>query len=132
MAKFYVDCGPVRIVLTGDSADAAVAVALDRVFAADEWIYRDPDLGYVDRRDHLMLEALLTLAPSIRVSQRGFGRCDAGRFGTPEVVDQWHRQRSRRVHACRDASGAGDRAANPSEPSGGDAQGSRQSPQWPR
>lgn len=131
MAKFYVDCGPVRIVLTCDSADAAVSVTLDRVFAADEWIYHDPDLGFVDRRDHLMLEALLTLAPSIRVSQRGFGRCDAGRFGTPEMVDRWHRQRSRRVHACPDASGSADRPT-PSGSAGGGVQGSRQSPQWPR
>ena len=90
MAKYYVQCGPIQSILLADSVDQAALVAIDRVLQNHLWIYDDPELTEPHQRDHLMLEALLHLEPTIRISERGFNRGDADAVGTPETVDQWH------------------------------------------
>lgn len=91
MSKFYVQCGPIEVILNAESADEAALAALDRTLTSHLWIYDDPGLSDLDRRDHLMLEALFHLDPVIRVSERGLDRADAILVGTPETVDRWHR-----------------------------------------
>ena len=91
MAKYYVDCGPVRIVLLADSVEHAAMSALDRTLQTHLWIYDDPTLDERDCHDHLMLETLLHLAPSVRVSEIGFDRDDASHIPVPEIVGRWHR-----------------------------------------
>ena len=91
MAKFYVQCGPVECVLLAETPQSAAMSALDKLLQAHLWIYDDPGLREQDCRSHLMLEALMHLEPSVRVSERGFDRDDAIHIGTPETVDQWHR-----------------------------------------
>ena len=91
MPKFYVQCGPVQTILIAESAEMAALAAIDRSLQSHVWIYDDRDLSEQDCRDHLMLEALLHLDPSIRISERGFDRSDAVLVGTPETIDRWHR-----------------------------------------
>lgn len=91
MSKYYVECGCVQVVLTAESAEQAALACLDRVLQMHLWIYDDPCLTERDCREHLMLEALLHLDPSVRVNERGFGRNDSVLIGTPETVEQWHR-----------------------------------------
>ena len=91
MSKFYVQCGPIQIILEADSVDQAALSALDRSLQTHLWIYDDRGLTEQDRRDHLMLEALMHLDPVVRVSEQGFGRIDAYLVGTPETIDSWHR-----------------------------------------
>jgi hypothetical protein len=91
MSKYYVQCGPIEVILVADSNEQAAMAALDRTLQTHLWIYDDPGLTDLDRRDHLMLEALFHLDPVIRISEQGFDRADALRVGTPETVDQWHR-----------------------------------------
>jgi hypothetical protein len=90
MSKFYVQCGPVEIVLAADSIDHAAMAVIDRALQPHLWIYDDAGLSELDRRDHLMIEALVHLDPEIRVSERGFNRPDSVFIGTPETVDRWH------------------------------------------
>ena len=91
MSKFYVQCGPIQTVLEADSVDQAALGGLDRTLQTHLWIYDDPGLTEQDRRDHLMLEALMHLDPVVRISERGFSRSDAYVVGTPETIDHWHR-----------------------------------------
>ncbi len=90
MAKYYVQCGSIEVILTADSAEQAGLSALDRSLQAHLWIYDDEGLSQEDCRTHLMLEALMHLAPTIRISEQGFDREDASYIGTPETVDHWH------------------------------------------
>ncbi len=90
MAKYYAQCGPIQVVLTADSVDSAALAAIDKSLRVHQWIYDDEGLSEQDCRDHLMLEALLHLDPTIRVSEQGFDRPDAMLVGTPETVDCWH------------------------------------------
>lgn len=91
MSKFYVACGSYSLIITAETAEHAAMRLIDEVMAAHVWIYDDAGLTEQDRRDHLILEALLHLGSSVAVSQRGIGRCDAGSFEVPELLEQWHR-----------------------------------------
>ncbi len=90
MAKFYVQCGPLKIILTADSPSQAAISALDRFLQPHLWIYDDAMLSEQECRDHLMLEALMHLDPTLRISERGFDGSDAMQIGTPDAIDQWH------------------------------------------
>lgn len=91
MAKFYVQCGPVELILIADSIRQAALAAIDKSLQAHVWIYDDAGLSHQDRRDHLMIEALMHLDPTIQISEKGFNRTDAATIGTPETIDTWHR-----------------------------------------
>ena len=88
--KFYVQCGPVQMILSAESPRCAAVSALGRSLEPHLWIYDDAGLSDQNRRDHLMIEALLHLEPVVSISERGFDSADAVRFGTPEIVAQWH------------------------------------------
>ncbi|KAA5540660.1 hypothetical protein FYK55_19900 [Roseiconus nitratireducens] len=90
MAKFYVQCGQLRLIQTSDSAESAALSMIDRVLSPHLWIYDDPDLNELDCRRHLMLEALLHLPTEMQISQRGFDRSDASQVSVPETIQQWH------------------------------------------
>lgn len=91
MSKYYVQCGPIQTILEADSIDQAALAGMDRTLQTHLWIYDDPGLSEQDRRDHLMLEALMHLDPVVRISEQGFDRVDAQLVGTPETIDTWHR-----------------------------------------
>ena len=91
MAKYYVECGPIQVIISADSVDSAAMSALDTSLQSHLWIYDDNQLTEQDCRDHLMLESLMHLDPAIRVSEQGFDRADAIYIGTPETVDRWHK-----------------------------------------
>ena len=91
MAKYYASCGSQTLTITAPTAQFAAMRLIDEAMAAHVWIYDDASLGEQTRRDHLVLEALLHLGATVRVSQRGLGRNDEGEFGAPELVDEWHK-----------------------------------------
>ncbi len=91
MAKFYVQCGSIDLVLMTDSADSAGMAMIDRLLAPHLWIYDDAGLTETDCLQHLMLESLMHLPTSIRISQRGFDRPDADLVPLPETVQSWHK-----------------------------------------
>ncbi|QEG41499.1 hypothetical protein [Roseimaritima ulvae] len=91
MSKYYAICGSHSLIVTADSPEQAAMRLLDEALAAHVWIYDDPDLSEQDRRDHLVLEALLHLDTCVTVSQRGLERCEEGHFEVPQLIEQWHR-----------------------------------------
>ncbi len=91
MTKYYVTCGNQQLVLAAMSAEDAANRMIDNALSIHVWIYEDSNLTEAMRRDHLVLEALLTLAPTVMVSERGFGRSEAGLFELPEMIQQWHK-----------------------------------------
>ena len=90
MPKYYVQCGPIQTILLADSTEHAAFCALDLTLQNHLWIYDDPGLSEQDQHDHLMIEALMHLDATVRVSERGFDRSDASLVGTPEAVENWH------------------------------------------
>jgi len=91
MPKYYATCGSHTLTIAAPTPQFAAMRLMDEALAAHIWIYDDATISESDRRDHLVLEALLHLSPTVQVSQRGLGRSEAGEFGVPELLDQWHR-----------------------------------------
>ncbi len=89
MPKYYVSCGCHHLLVLADCAESAALRLLDESFGDQVWVYDDAGLTGRERRDHLALEALLHLGTQVRVSERGFGRRDAGTFEVPDLLDQW-------------------------------------------
>lgn len=102
MTKYYVTSGKQSLTLIAPSAKSAAMELVDRLLSRHCWMYLDPSLGQQDRRDHIALEGLLNLSNTVRISQRGLGRADAGEFGTPELLDQWHCEMSQLGNALAD------------------------------
>jgi len=90
MAKFYAQCGWVRLVLATDSKESAALAMMDRILAPHLWVYDDPGLSEGDCHAHLMLEALLHLPTEIRISERGFKSDEATFVSVPETISTWH------------------------------------------
>jgi hypothetical protein len=91
MSKFYATCGSQCLIITAPTAEHAAMRLIDEAMGSHMWIYDDADLSEQDRRDHLILEALLHLGTSVKISERGFNRSEAGEFEVPEMLEQWHR-----------------------------------------
>ncbi len=91
MSKFYVVCGSQNLVVTAPTAKHAALRLMDEVLATHLWIYEDAGLAEQDRHDHLVLEALLHLGSTVMVSERGLGNSEAGNFGVPELLSEWHK-----------------------------------------
>ncbi len=94
MAKYYVQCGTRSVIVEAIDTEAAAMHLLDLAMQAHVWIYDDADLSDGDRHAHLAIEALLNLAPEIRVSEQGVNRADASHLGTPEILLLWHQTMS--------------------------------------
>lgn len=91
MPKFYVTCGCQHLVIQAESAEMGAMRLLDELLGEHVWIYDDAGLTEADRRDHMVLEALLHLGSRILVSERGLGRGEAGIFDVPEMLERWDR-----------------------------------------
>lgn len=90
MSKFYVQCGRRNVIVEAIDPEAAAMHLIDLAMQSQVWIYDDAGLSDGDRHAHLAVEALLTLAPEIRISEQGMNRPDARTIGTPEVLLRWH------------------------------------------
>ncbi len=90
MGKFYVQCGNRNVIVNAIDSEAAAMHLMDLAMSPQVWIYDDAGLSDGERHAHLAIEALLTLAPEIRVSEQGINRTDAIFLGTPEVLTLWH------------------------------------------
>ncbi len=91
MAKFYAQCGPVRMVLTAWDTEGAALSLIDSALQPHLWIYSDSSIANRDRKSHLMIEALLHLDSSVKISEQGFDRDDAKQIEVPELIQYWHR-----------------------------------------
>jgi hypothetical protein len=85
MAKFYVQSGPVRLVLQARSAHHAAIRAFQWSCEKQNMIHASTPLEHVqeaERRGWQLHEEIL-------VSERGFDRPDAQRLDTVQVVIDW-------------------------------------------
>ncbi len=91
MAKFYASCGSQTLIISAPTAEFAAMRLIYEAMSAHIWIYEDGTVSEKNRWDHLVLEALLHLSPTVCVSERGLGHNEATEIGVPELLLQWHR-----------------------------------------
>ncbi len=90
MAKFYIQSGTLKVVIDSEDMERATLWAVHRVMQQIAPIYDDQTLTPDQKEDSAMIEGLLVLDTTIRISEQGFDRDDAVRMETFEAVMQWH------------------------------------------
>ena len=89
MRKFYVLTGMCQRVVQARDAEAAAILAVH--WFLDQFV----DLDQIDWTDETQIDnadlfaALLKLGEDVQVSERGFGRREAGYFDTASIMNQW-------------------------------------------
>ena len=93
MPKYYVQSGEMsRLVQAKDSMSAAVWSAhlhLEKQLSEDFWENSNPeDPDTIENEE--FIDALACFEESMRVSEIGFGRDEAGDFSTIDVLTEWN------------------------------------------
>ena len=90
MAKFYVTCGSFTFLTSANDARSAAVWAIHRFLAErvdlDSIDWTDPET--VDRTD--LMDAMLELGETVRISEIGFERTDAGELDAADVLTEWN------------------------------------------
>lgn len=90
MAKFYVSCGACRFVTSAVESQSAALWSIHQFIAGRvdldsiDW----SDVRMIDRAD--LIEAMLELDDTVRVSEIGFSGTEAGTFDTAEILNEWN------------------------------------------
>ena len=92
MAKFYVESGALRMMVQADDAEKAalwaVHKALQQVLPMEEESGEDR-LSLSDKQRRVVAKGCMILGDSLRLSEVGYGRADATRFATYDLVNEW-------------------------------------------
>jgi hypothetical protein len=90
MAKFYVQCGSFREVVTADDAEKAALwgmhIIMEKVLPLDE-------LDWVETQDLAVAKyksGFTELGEQVLVSERGFDRDECGKFETEPLLKEWN------------------------------------------
>lgn len=90
MPKYYVQCGTIQRLVTAEDPRGAALWAIHEII--DQAIDLDgidwEDENEIDNLD--MIRVMLALGPQVFVSERGFGRSEAGAYHTPELMTEWN------------------------------------------
>ncbi|MFN9914806.1 MAG: hypothetical protein ACK53L_19615, partial [Pirellulaceae bacterium] len=90
MAKYYLQSGSARLVLDCEDSDRASLWFVHRALEGIGSAYDDETLAEDRKLDSALVESLIDLGPTIRISERGFDREDAEQRETLDVVLYWH------------------------------------------
>ena len=90
MAKYYLQSGSAKLILDSEDSQRAALWLVHRVMESIGDVYEDTTLDDDRKLDSAIVESLLDLGVSIRVSEQGFDREDAESFETFDIVMYWH------------------------------------------
>lgn len=90
MAKYYVQSGDRKMVMTAADAQAAALWLVHRSLNDVMPAYDDRGMSAEDRCEIAMVHGLINLDNTIAVSERGFDRSDAVSLDVFELIQTWH------------------------------------------
>ncbi len=90
MAKYYLQSGTLRVVVSAEDSMRAALWAVHRAMQQVVPIYDDELLTPAEKQQYSALEGLVVLGDDIRISELGFDRADAEELLTFQVVQEWH------------------------------------------
>ncbi len=90
MAKYYVQSGNVRTVISADDAEKAALWVVHRAMQQVIPVYEDEELTPNQKGEAAVIQGIMVLGNSVSISEIGFDRCDSEQRDTFELVIQWH------------------------------------------
>ncbi|MFO0940217.1 MAG: hypothetical protein U0930_05565 [Pirellulales bacterium] len=90
MAKYYVQSGSSRIVMTAADPHAAALWLVHRAMKDVLPAYDDPSLTEEDRCELAIVQGLMQLDNVVSIDERGFDRPDAIQIDVFHLIESWH------------------------------------------
>ncbi len=90
MAKYYVQSGNFQMTISADDAEKAALWVVHRAMGQVVPVYDDGELSPTEKEHVAILDGLMVLGNTIRLSEIGFDRDDAVELDTFELIVQWH------------------------------------------
>ncbi len=90
MAKFYVQSGNVRSVVSADEAEKAALWIVHKTLQQVVPVYEDSELTAEEKSDVALLQGIMVLGNQIQISEKGFDRDDAENIDTFDLLVHWH------------------------------------------
>lgn len=90
MAKYYIESGTMKAVVSADDSHKAALWAVHRAMQQVMPMYDDQEVTANDKSDIAMSEGMMVLDQKITISEVGFEREDAQVMNTYDVVGEWN------------------------------------------
>lgn len=90
MAKFYVQSGNVRTVISADDAEKAALWTVHCAMRQVVPVYDDEELSPSEKGEVAVVQGVRVLGNTIQVSEVGFDRPDCETIDTFELLVHWH------------------------------------------
>ena len=90
MAKYYLQSGNVRTVISADDPEKAALWIIHRAMQQVIPVYDDAELTPDQKSEVAVIQGMLVLGNQICVSEIGFDRSDCEQLDTFELVVHWH------------------------------------------
>ncbi len=90
MAKFYVQSGNVRTLISAEDTEKAALWAVHCAMRQVVPVYEDEELSPAEKSQLSIVGGVRVLGNTITVSEVGFDRSDAVQLDTFEMLVQWH------------------------------------------
>ena len=90
MAKYYVQSGTVRTVISADDCEKAALWVVHRALQQVVPVYDDAELSPQEKGDVAIVQGIMVLGNTVKLSELGFDREDATSMDTFDLVVHWH------------------------------------------
>ena len=90
MAKFYVQSGNVRTVISADDAEKAALWVVHKALQQVIPVYEEAELSPDQKSEIALVQGILVLGNEIQISEVGFDRSDSHKRDTFELLVHWH------------------------------------------
>ena len=90
MAKFYVQSGNVRMVISADDGEKAALWVVHKAMQQVVPVYEDHELTPEQKGEVALMQGVMVLGNTTRISEIGFDRADAESLDTFELLVHWH------------------------------------------
>lgn len=90
MAKFYVQSGNIRTLISADDTEKAALWAVHCSMRQVVPVYDDEELSPDQKSQLSLTDGLRVLGNTVRVSEMGYDRTDAVELDTFELLVHWH------------------------------------------
>ena len=90
MAKYYIQSGTVRTVISADDHEKAALWTIHKTMQQVVPVYDDVELTAEEKGDVALVQGVMVLSDTIKISEVGFDRDDADQLDTFELLAHWH------------------------------------------
>lgn len=90
MAKYYIQSGTVRTIVSADDQEKAALWTVHKTMQQVVPVYDDVELTAEEKNDVAMVQGIMVLGNTLQVSEQGFDRDDAIDLDTFELIAHWH------------------------------------------